>query len=465
MLALFSFLAVAAPLLTPFDPQASIVGGSQVPPVLTRSLPGGQLLSENLLFTTDPGFSHSASAQGWVVSGSSDATTGYSSEGAPGDPGSLAVNYNRQGAPPPSGQANFTVYKQFSFPYVGPPSRFIARVAARVTGASLGQPVEAKLILERVGDVRWTLWNNTFSSQDSGWVSPSLSLDSTSNDFKNTLGLSSTTFSAAEIIFPSKGQYLYGVQITITDTGVTPRTAQVFIDQLDLKILGTSYGLLGTDAGGRDLFTQFTYGTRVSLLVGLVSAFVGIGIGLIVGLLAGYLGKIVDEVLMRFTDMMLVIPGLPLLIVLAAILGPKLINLILVLGFLGWMGFARVIRSQVLSLKERPFIEAAKAAGAGSGHILTRHIMPNIVSLTYVNLALTVPASILGESALAFLGLFDPTVMSWGRILNNAETQGGLFAWWWVIPPGVGIAAVSLSFVLIGFALDELFNPRLRMRR
>jgi len=129
------------------------------------------------------------------------------------------------------------------------------------------------------------------------------------------------------------------------------------------------------------------------------------------------------------------------------------------------MGFARVIRSQVLTLRERPFIEAARAAGAGNGRILSRHLFPNLIGLTYVNLALSVPGAILTYAALAFLGLGDPTVESWGRILNDNFIVTGTADWWWVIPPGFAIAIVSLSFVLIGYSLDEMFNPKLRRRQ
>jgi peptide/nickel transport system permease protein len=239
----------------------------------------------------------------------------------------------------------------------------------------------------------------------------------------------------------------------------------VTLDHLGLSIYGSSYGLLGTDALGQDLFAQILWGSRVSLFVGLLAAFIGIALGLVVGLVAGYKTGLTDEVLMRFTDMMLVIPALPLLLVLIGVLGPSLLNIIILIGFLGWMGFARVIRSQVLSLKERPFVEAAKAAGAGTRQILTTHVFPNVVSLTYVNLALAVPTAILTEAALSFLGLGDPTSVSWGQILHNAESFSALSTWWWVVPPGIAIAIVSLSFILIGYALDEIFNPKLRRRR
>jgi peptide/nickel transport system permease protein len=248
----------------------------------------------------------------------------------------------------------------------------------------------------------------------------------------------------------------------------------VYVDDMNLRLIGTSWGLMGSDWYGYDIATQVIYGARISLEVGLLSAFIGIVVGLGVGLMAGYLGKVVDEVLMRFTDMLLVIPGLPLLIVLVAVLGnslgsSRLFVLILVIGFLGWMGFARVVRAQVLSLKERPFVEAAKAAGAGTAHITIKHIVPNIVGLIYVNLALAVPAAILSEAALSFLGLGDPTVISWGYMLNECCAPGAGAGtpqiWWWVLPPGISIALVSLAFVMIGFSLDTLFNPRLRERR
>jgi len=239
----------------------------------------------------------------------------------------------------------------------------------------------------------------------------------------------------------------------------------VYIDDFTIRLYGNAYGLFGTDYNGRDIFSQLIYGARISLFVGLLSAILSVVVGLFVGLVAGYVGGAADEIIMRLTDGLLVLPGLPLLLVLIAVLGPSIWNLIMVIGVLGWMGFARTVRSQTLSLKERPFVEAAKAIGASKWHIILRHILPNVMSLVYVSLALSVPGAILSEAALSFLGLFDPSVISWGRMLHDVQEFQGFEKWWWVVPPGISIALVSLSFILLGYALDETLNPRLRQRR
>ncbi len=133
---------------------------------------------------------------------------------------------------------------------------------------------------------------------------------------------------------------------------------------------------------------------------------------------------------------------------------------------IGWTGFARVVRSQALSIKERPYVEAARAVGGGRFHIIARHILPNVMSLTYVSLATAVPGAIISEAWLSWLGLYDPTRMTWGRMLYDAQAEPGwVNMWWWIVPPGLCIAAISLSFILIGYALDEILNPKLRERR
>jgi peptide/nickel transport system permease protein len=169
---------------------------------------------------------------------------------------------------------------------------------------------------------------------------------------------------------------------------------------------------------------------------------------------------------MRFTDLLLVIPDTPLYIVLMAVISPSVWNLVLLITVIGWTGFARVVRSQALTLRERPFVEGARAIGAGKSRIIMRHILPNVMNLVYVTLATSVPYAITSEAWLSWLGLYDPYVMTWGRMLYDVQNASeGIKMWWWVIPPGLCIAAISLSFILLGYALDEILNPKLRKRR
>jgi len=211
------------------------------------------------------------------------------------------------------------------------------------------------------------------------------------------------------------------------------------------------------------------HGTRLSLYLGITVSVLTIALGLIVGLAAGYIGSFVDQALMRFNDLMLCLPTLPLLIVLAAVLGTTMENLMVILVLLGWNGFARVVRSLTLSLKERPFVEAAKAVGGGTGYTILKHILPNVMSVVYVSLATSVPGAVTAEASLSWLGFYDPTRMSWGRMLFNATVEGGTALAvanpFWIIVPGLMISLLAVSFILLGYALDEILNPRLRMRR
>jgi ABC-type dipeptide/oligopeptide/nickel transport system permease subunit len=462
LLAGFVFAAFAAPLLTPYTP-GIVVAGTYAQPEWVTNFPDGYYLSKNMVIVNDPLFNSPSSIQAWTLTAPTSTLANTQISYAQGvssrsdSHGSLQMAYSGQS----TGVA--TVSQTFQYPYHGPPKRFIASAAFLLSGASQSNPVYVRLFIHRADGTTFNLLNDSETTNGQWVPPPTISLDSNSGYLQGALGTFGTGFSAPQIVFSGLESYTYGVEVTFSGP------AKINIDDLQLRLLGSAWGLLGSDYGGSDVFSQFVYGARVSLLVGLLSAGIGISLGLVVGLLAGFLGRLVDEVLMRFTDMLLVIPGLPLLIVLVAVLGPNIWNLILIIGFLGWMGFARIVRSQVLTLRERPFVEAAKAAGAGPGRIITRHIFPNIVSLTYVNLALTVPGAILAESALAFLGLSDPSVNSWGHMFYNVETSGSLSTfpppWWWVLPPGIGIALVSLSFVLIGYALDEIFNPRLRRRQ
>ena len=220
---------------------------------------------------------------------------------------------------------------------------------------------------------------------------------------------------------------------------------------------------LGTDDAGKDILTNLIYGTRVSLLVGFFASFISLVIGGMIGLTAGFYGGRVENILMRLTDILLVIPDLPLLIVLIALLGRGLGVLIFVIGILGWTGTARVVRSQTLSVRERKFVQRAKAIGAGNFYIIRRHIFPLVFPLMVVNAILVISAAILNESTLAFLGLGDPTRLSWGQMLNFAFNRGGMSAgaWWSLVPPGFAIIWVVLGLTLLGNGLERVFNPRL----
>lgn len=224
--------------------------------------------------------------------------------------------------------------------------------------------------------------------------------------------------------------------------------------------------IFGTDELGRDLLSILIYGGRVSLTIGLLATLVTAMIGTLVGVIAGYFGGKTEETLMRFTDLLLVIPGLPLMIVLASILGATYWNMILVIGIRGWTGTARVLRAQILSLKEKPFIESARAIGASDARIIGRHILPNVLPLIVAQMVLRIGSSILSASSLSFLGLGDPTHISWGMTLHYAFSVGSLFSnfYWYLVPPGVCIALVVLGFTFVGYALDQIVNPRLRQR-
>jgi peptide/nickel transport system permease protein len=228
----------------------------------------------------------------------------------------------------------------------------------------------------------------------------------------------------------------------------------------------SEFGPLGTDKLGRSIWTQFVWGSRISLLVGLAATVLAAALGMAVGVTAGFYGHRVGAVLMRLTEWFLVIPFLPLAIVLAAVLGPSIQNIILVIGITSWPSMARVVRAQVLTLKERPYVDRSRALGASQAHLMGRHVLPSVSGLILAQTTLTVPIAILSETTLAFLGFGDPPRASWGKMLEEAFEQGAMIeeAWWWYIPPGVGIVLVVLAFTLCGRALEEILDPRLRER-
>ena len=222
----------------------------------------------------------------------------------------------------------------------------------------------------------------------------------------------------------------------------------------------------GTDHLARDVWSQTIYGARIAFLVGFVAAIVTVGIGTLVGLVAGYLGGKLDELLMRIVDFFMILPYLPFMIVFAAILGPSIWNVILVVSIVYWPYTARVIRSQVLSLKERPFVEASRSVGASDRLLIFGEIMPNVVPLMFAEVVLMATWAIYAEAVLAFLGLGDPTTISWGIMLNYAFNMGLMtYAPWWVIPPIACLCFTILAFTFVGTAVSDIMKPGYREAR
>jgi peptide/nickel transport system permease protein len=221
---------------------------------------------------------------------------------------------------------------------------------------------------------------------------------------------------------------------------------------------------LGTDFMGRDLFSQLLAGARVAFMVGISSAFMSILLGTLVGMISGYMGKWVDTILMRLADMIMVMPTLLVVLILAALFGQLNIwSIVLIIALFRWPGVSRVIRAQTLSLRQRPFIESAKVAGASHMRIIFRHIMPSVLPLSFLYMTFRVTAAINIEAALAFLGFGDPGTVSWGMMLQWVWKTGHMFkAPYWLLPPGICISLITLSFYMLGRAMDEVLDPRLR---
>lgn len=221
---------------------------------------------------------------------------------------------------------------------------------------------------------------------------------------------------------------------------------------------------LGTDFIGRDILSQLLAGARIAFMVGISSAFMSIFLGTAIGMIAGYSGKIVDTLLMRLADMIMVMPTLLVVLILSALFGQLNIwTIVVLIALFRWPGVSRVIRAQTLSLKQRPFVEAAKVVGASHLRIIFRHILPNVLPLSLLYMTFRVTSAIIIEAALAFLGFGDPSTVSWGMMLQWVWKTGHMFqAPYWLLPPGICISLITLSFYMLGRAMEEVVDPRLR---
>jgi peptide/nickel transport system permease protein len=252
-----------------------------------------------------------------------------------------------------------------------------------------------------------------------------------------------------------RGKYLFNVTYYLFDPEDKVENTKVILG-------GRVYGLMGTDDLRRDLSIGIFWGAPVALFVGLTAAISSVTIGMLYGLLAGYKGGRYDEALMRINDLVISLPTFVFLVILSITIGSSIFLITLFLVIFGWSGIARVARSLALQIKNLQYVEASKLMGETDIKIILRHILPQLLPLTFASIALAVPAAILAEATLSFIGLGDPSIPTWGSILHDANTASAAARglWWWILPPGIMIAAAGISFALIGSSIESVTNPR-----
>jgi peptide/nickel transport system permease protein len=261
-----------------------------------------------------------------------------------------------------------------------------------------------------------------------------------------------------------------GVAILVIFAGLA-LAAPLFIHPADLdvtKATGPQLGapsahfLLGTDQAGRSVLLLTIWGARPSLVVGVIATLLSMIVGSIIGLLAGHYGGLIGRLLMTVTDWFIALPSLPLAISLAAVLGQGDASITIAIAVTSWTAAARLVRAQTLAVEARPYVERARALGAGNTQIMLRQVLPNVAPLILVSGTLTIASAVLAETTLTFLGLGNPTEVSWGGMLNEGFNEGAVSAgaWWYLLPPGVAIVIVVLGFTLTGRAVEAVLNPR-----
>ena len=351
-----------------------------------------------------------------------------------------------------------TVFK-YAYPYDEPPSDIILYIEGvgncnltmeRPDGVVIPLMDELTLLS---GENRFVLAANREVKKNVSNFSVKQGWDSTYSPFMNPLlPVFSKENPSDEDPIQLKGEYLLKIEGEVKDGRAI--------------FSGSVFGMLGTDAGKRDLFAGIIGGAKAAFIVGFLAAPIAVIIGIFFGLINGYAKGIKSEGMLMVNDFAYNLPLLPILIVISYTYGITIIKFALIYAILAWGVTARVSRSIALQIKEQQYVEAARAQGASSTRILFKHMLPAVMPYAFAQMALAVPSVILLEASISFLGLGDPTIATWGQILNDAQkanaTLGGL--WWWVIPPGIAIFFVAFTFFLVGTSLDTILNPKLRVR-
>jgi len=437
ILIIFAVLAIFAPFLTPYDPIISKrLAESFAQPQWVTLFPG----NKDLPPTQDiPLY--------WTVQQSP-----------------IPLEWGKrvafQFAAPTTDQVDIRLVFNFTYQYL-PPESFNLKFSVTLEDVKdMSYFLEANLVNTTGQELN--LWS--YSGQAD--LHRLIEIQSTDYWWMSARGYTPGKDNVAKIWFAQRGQYSVTLDIRLMPK-TTASTISLKVEDSMFNIPGLVHGLLGADNEGRDLWSQLIYGSRISLAIGLLAAGLATSLGIIIGVISGYVGGAVDEIIMRIVDILLALPVLPLLLALIFLFGPNVFYIIFLIAVFGWQGLSRVIRSQVLSLREALFVECARASGASKAYIMFKHLVPNVLPIAFASLVLSVPGAILTEAALSFLGFGDPKAATWGKMLQSAFGFGAFsnLAWWWILPPGLAITFVCLAFVLIGHAVDNIVNPRLRRRR
>jgi len=358
-----------------------------------------------------------------------------------------------------------TLEYEFDYNY-DPPKRFSGKIPFEVTiYNALGSYARIKCFIITPKRRVYELYDSMSIAYNLSRFETPASYDARDIYLKLKLGFSPHD-DLGEKILNEKGTYKLRLVVSVLAVKGGGRI-EVKLGVKEFRVYGRLYGVLGTDNLGCDIFSNLVYGTRVSLLVGVLASIISVSVGLVIGIIAGYKGGVIDQILMYFTDTLLFTPILPLIIAVSVFIGKSLYLEIALIALFSWMGFARNTRAYVMSIRDSMYVESAKAVGASDMYVIFRHILPQLTPIIYITLVMRVPGAILLEATLSFLNLGDPSVPSWGRMLYSARYAGAFFRfmWWWIIPPGLAITFLALAFVMLGHALDEILNPKLRVRR